>query len=87
MGASGRRIWWAAFGVFGLIGVTWALSIAPMGAPDEIAHSRRAVAVARGQIMSETVWADKPTIRLPRTDLEIPFGYGEGNAIGKDINN
>ncbi len=81
---TGRKVWWAAFGVFGLLGITWALSIAPMGAPDEIAHSRRAVAVARGQFLGETVWVDTPSLRAPQTEVQIPQGYGQGFAIGND---
>ena len=70
--------------MFALIGVAWALSIAPMGAPDEIAHSRRAVAVARGQFGGETRWNDTPFMRVPLTDLSIPRGYGGDYAIGSE---
>lgn len=79
-----RRTWWAAFAVFGLIGITWALSIAPMGAPDEIAHSRRAVAAARGELLPETVWVDTFLLRIPRAEVSVPLGYAKGFVIGNE---
>lgn len=82
MVGTGRGTWWAAYGVFGLLGVTWALSITPMGAPDEIAHSRRAVAVARGQVTSESEWVDTPFLRMPQSKVSIPQGYGRGPVLG-----
>lgn len=56
-----------------------------MGAPDEVAHSRRAVAVARGQFTNETVWAEMRWIRWPRTEIQIPIGYGEGLPISSAL--
>lgn len=82
--ATGRRAWWAAFAVFGVMGVAWALSIAPMGAPDEIAHSRRAVAAARGELLPQTVWADTPQLRVPSAKVTVPRGYGKGFVIAND---
>lgn len=84
MVARARLTWWAAFAVFALIGITWALSIAPMGAPDEISHSRRAVAAARGQLVPATAWVETATLRVPQSPVDVPRGYGKGFAISND---
>ncbi|HEX7442352.1 MAG TPA: DUF2142 domain-containing protein, partial [Acidimicrobiales bacterium] len=53
--SSRRRVWWTSFAVFAALGAVWALSGPLMSAPDEPAHTIKAVATANGQLTGREV--------------------------------
>lgn len=70
-------MFWSAFVVFGALGSLWALSVPPMGGPDEPAHVVKAAAVARGEWSTTVVWRDAVTgMRVPTTRVRVPENYG-----------
>lgn len=72
-----RLAFWASFAVFGALGSLWALSVPPMGGPDEPAHVVKAAAVARGEWNTTVVWRDAVAgMRVPTTRVRVPENYG-----------
>jgi predicted membrane protein DUF2142 len=71
-----RVVWWTSFAVLAVFGVAWSLSIALMGSPDEPAHTRKAVAVVRGELDATVHFEGAPDeIRVPLTFVRVPTEY------------
>jgi len=51
--ATPRRTWWAAFALLVVLGGVWAVATPLYGGPDEPAHTIKAAAVVRGQLIGD----------------------------------
>jgi hypothetical protein len=75
---STRQIWWVSFGVFAVLGALWAVSSPLMSAPDEDAHTVKAVALATGQLTGRNEWVTNDPRGIPDqldTHFMIPRAF------------
>ncbi len=75
---SERVLWWGTFAVCAALGLVWAFSTPIMAAPDESAHTLKAVAMADGQWTMSTTSRTEPDGRIaPITHVDVPRGLVE----------